>query len=190
MGHSEPGNWPEDLRLLPLCLVPFGAAPIARYPRDAVALRLYGPMLSLIAATRVAIWVYATGNSHLLYEAPARQFRRARVVVAVGPALAYLVAIVIAEVGPVGSMLIYGAVPCRLLRGRHRRSTYGPFWMGRERPDLSPRFSLGVGCRRSLGNWLANQPKVGFDHRTLGVIVQRRDTLEWGYAGQSRPQHL
>jgi len=103
--------WLNLLYLLPLCLVPFGAALIARYPHDAVALRLYGLMLVLIAATRVVIWVYATGNSHLLYEAPDRKFRRAGVAVAIGPAIAYLVAIVIADVAPTGSMLIYGAVP-------------------------------------------------------------------------------
>lgn len=103
--------WLNLLYLLPLCLVPFGAALIARYPRDPVALRMYGIMLVLISATRVAIWVYATGNSHLLYEAPDRQFRRTGVAVAVGPAIAYFVAIVIAGVAPLGSMSIYGAVP-------------------------------------------------------------------------------
>ncbi len=133
---DRPLVWLNLLYLLPLCLVPFGAALIARYPNDAVALRLYGLMLVLIAATRIAIWLYATGNSHLLYEPPDRRFRRAGVAVAVGPAVAYLVAIVIAGVAPLGSMLIYGGVPCRLLRVRNRRPIYCPSWIGRERPDL------------------------------------------------------
>jgi uncharacterized membrane protein len=103
--------WLNLLYLLPLCLVPFGAALIARYPRDPVALRMYGIMLILISATRVAIWVYATRNSHLLYEAPDRQFRRTGIAVAVGPAIAYFVAILIAGVAPLASMLIYAGVP-------------------------------------------------------------------------------
>jgi hypothetical protein len=37
-----------------------------RYPSEAVALRMYGILLVLIAATRIAMWLYVTGRTHLL----------------------------------------------------------------------------------------------------------------------------
>jgi len=103
--------WLNILLLLPLCLLPFGASLIARYPSDAVALRIYGLLLIAIAAGRAGIWIYATGRAHLLYDPPDRQFRRAGVAVAAGPAVAYAVAFGVAEVAPTMSMVIYGAVP-------------------------------------------------------------------------------
>ena len=71
--------WLNLLYLLPLCLVPFGAALIARYPSDPVALRLYGLLLVLIAATRVAIWVYANGQSPLALRASRQELPAGRV---------------------------------------------------------------------------------------------------------------
>jgi uncharacterized membrane protein len=109
--------WLNFLYLLPLCLVPFGAALIARYPREAVALRLYGFLLVVIALTRIVIWVYATGQSHLLYGAPDPQFRRAGVTVVLVPTAAYVVAIVIAHSWPVASLVIYGVVPLAYFLG-------------------------------------------------------------------------
>jgi uncharacterized membrane protein len=103
--------WLNFVYLLPLCLIPFGASLIARYPSEPVALRLYGIMLVLIAATCIAICLYATGRSHLLYEPPDAQFRRGGVTVVIGPAVAYLAAILIADSSPTASMVIYGVVP-------------------------------------------------------------------------------
>jgi uncharacterized membrane protein len=109
--------WLNFVYLLPLCLVPFGAALIARYPSEAVALRLYGFLLVVIAATRIAIWVYATGNSHLLYGPPDPQFRRAGVTVVLPPTVAYGVAIAIAGMWPTASLVIYGVVPLAYFLG-------------------------------------------------------------------------
>lgn len=103
--------WLNFVYLFPLCLVPFGAALIATYPSEAVALRLYGLLLVLIAVTRIAIWVYATGQGHLLFDPPGTQFRRAGVVVVIVPTAAYVVAIVIASTWPTASLVIYGVVP-------------------------------------------------------------------------------
>ncbi len=103
--------WLNILYLLPLCLLPFGASLIARYPKDAVALRMYGLVLIAVAATRLSIWLYATGRTHLLYDPVDRQFRRAGATVALGPAAAYVVAFSVAEVAPTVSTVIYGAVP-------------------------------------------------------------------------------
>jgi len=109
--------WLNFIYLLPLCLVPFGAALISRYPSEAVALRLYGFLLVLIAFTRIAIWVYATGNSHLLHGPPDPQFRRAGVTVILPPTVAYVVAIVIASTWPTASLVIYGVVPLAYFLG-------------------------------------------------------------------------
>ena len=109
--------WLNLIYLFPLCLVPFGAALIARYPSEAVSLRLYGFLLVLIAATRIAIWVYATGQSHLLYERPDTRFRRAGVLVVIAPTAAYAVAIVIASSWPTASLIIYGVVPLAYFLG-------------------------------------------------------------------------
>ncbi len=103
--------WLNILYLLPLCLLPFGASLIARYPSDAVALRMYGLMLVAIAVTRIGIWWYATGRTHLLYDAVDPPFRRAGVAVVAGEAAAYAVALAIAEIAPTISLVIYGAVP-------------------------------------------------------------------------------
>jgi uncharacterized membrane protein len=80
--------WLNFVYLLPLCLVPFGAALIARYPSETVALRLRGFLLVIIALTRIAIWVYATGNGHLLYGRRDPQFPRAGVTVILAPTVA------------------------------------------------------------------------------------------------------
>jgi uncharacterized membrane protein len=109
--------WLNFIYLLPLCLIPFGAALISRYPSETVALRLYGLLLVLIAVTRIAIWVYATGQGHLLYDPPDPQFRRAGVTVVLGPAAAYLVAIAIASVWPTATLVIYGVVPLAYFLG-------------------------------------------------------------------------
>jgi uncharacterized membrane protein len=103
--------WLNVLYLLPLCLLPFGASLIARYPSDTVALRLYGLMLLAIAATRLGIWLYATGRVQLLYDPLDRAFRRAGVVGALATAGAYGIAFAIAGAAPTASMVIYAAVP-------------------------------------------------------------------------------
>jgi uncharacterized membrane protein len=103
--------WLNFLYLLPLCLLPFAASLLARYPSNSDALRIYGLLLVAVAVTRICIWLYATGQPRLLVGTPDRQFRRVGVAVAAGPGLAYLVAIAIAAVAPLGSMLIYAAVP-------------------------------------------------------------------------------
>jgi uncharacterized membrane protein len=103
--------WLNLIYLLPLCLVPFGAALIASYPSDAVALRLYGLLLVLIAATRIAIWGYAMRQSHLHYEGPRTQFRSAGFILVIVSPAAYVVAIVIASAWPTASLIIYAVVP-------------------------------------------------------------------------------
>lgn len=103
--------WLNLLYLLPLCLLPFGASLIARYPDDAVALRIYGIILVAVSLTRFAIWIYATGRVHLLWDPPDELFRRTGIVASVAPALAYGAAIAVAAAAPAVSMGIFAAVP-------------------------------------------------------------------------------
>jgi uncharacterized membrane protein len=103
--------WLNLLHLLPLSLLPFGAALISRYDREAVALSLYGILVALIALTRLIVWLYATNRPHLLYEPIGRRTRTVGVLIVAVPAALYVLAILIADSAPAGSMFIYAAVP-------------------------------------------------------------------------------
>ena len=103
--------WLNILYLLPLSILPFGASLIARYDQESVALAMYGILLVAIEVTRLAIWWYATGRPHLLFAPVSARFRWAGVVIAAVPALAYTLAIILAEATPTTSLVIYGTVP-------------------------------------------------------------------------------
>ncbi len=103
--------WLNLLYLLPLSVIPFGAALLARYASDAVALRMYGGLLVAIGLARIVIWLYATNRPHLLVTAIDAQSRRTGVAIVAVPGLAYLVAIAIANAAPTATLVIYCAVP-------------------------------------------------------------------------------
>jgi uncharacterized membrane protein len=103
--------WLNLLYMLPLSILPFGASLISRYDNDPIALRMYGFLLVVIAATRLLIWWYATGRTHLLYAPVDARSRWAGTLVVVIPAAAYVVAILIAKAAPTASLVIYAAVP-------------------------------------------------------------------------------
>lgn len=116
--------WLNILYLLPLSVIPFGASLIARYENAAVALGMYGFLLLAVAATRLAIWWYATGRPHLLFQPVDAVSRRAGVWLVGVPAAAYLVAIAVAGPTPILSRVIYALVPAAyfVLIWRLRRS--------------------------------------------------------------------
>jgi TMEM175 potassium channel family protein len=103
--------WLNLLYLLPLSVVPFGASLISRYDKDPIALRMYGFLLVVVAVTRLIIWWYATGRSHLLYAPVDARSRWAGTLVVVVPAAVYIVAILIADSNPRASLVIYAAIP-------------------------------------------------------------------------------
>ena len=123
---DRPLVWLNILYLLPLCVIPFGASLIARYENAAVALRMYGFMLVAVAATRIWIWWYGTGRPHLLYEPIDTASRRAGVWLVGVPAIAYLVAIGVAEAAPGASRVIYAAVPALYFLAIWRFRRVGP----------------------------------------------------------------
>jgi uncharacterized membrane protein len=103
--------WLNLLFLLPISLLPLGAALIGRYNDDPVALRVYGIVLVAIALMRTVIWVYTTNRRHLLWIPLDGQQRRAGLALSVAPGLVYFVAFLLARPAPTVSLLIYALLP-------------------------------------------------------------------------------
>ena len=106
--------WLNLVYLLPLAMIPFGAALLSRYGADRVSLTIYGGLLLAIALMRLVIWLYATSRPHLLFEPVGRELRRAGVLLVVVPITFYIMAIVLARAGHVAedvSLVIYALVP-------------------------------------------------------------------------------
>ena len=106
--------WLNLLYLLPLTMIPFGAALLSRYEFDPIALSIYGGLLLVIALLRLWIWLYATHRPRLLFEPVDEDLRKAGVVLVIVPICLYVVAIVVAQLGKTGaavSLAIYGLIP-------------------------------------------------------------------------------
>jgi uncharacterized membrane protein len=103
--------WLNILHLLPLCLLPFGAALAGRYDQEPVALRIYGLILVAIALTRLVIWLYATNRPHLLWQRLDDRPRRAGLALNLSPVLVYLLGFLVATTAPGLSLLIYAGLP-------------------------------------------------------------------------------
>jgi len=108
---DPPLVWLNILYLLPLSIIPFGASLLTRYGTDPEALGIYGILLVGSAATRLGIWVYATGRPYLLFKPVDARSRRAGVIIAAVAGLAYAAAIAIARFAPTASIAIYAAGP-------------------------------------------------------------------------------
>jgi uncharacterized membrane protein len=103
--------WFNLLYMLPLTVLPFGTALLARYNRDPVALEIYGLILVAIQLTRLAIWGYVTGRPELLYAPVPERSRWNRALVVTIPTVAYVIAIAIADRYPTASLAIYALTP-------------------------------------------------------------------------------
>jgi uncharacterized membrane protein len=103
--------WLNILYLLPVSVLPFGAALMARYDREPTALKMYGFLLLLIALTWLIVWLYVSSRPHLLHEPLSGRLKTVGVLIGAVPAAIYVLAIVIAEGAPLASLLIYCAVP-------------------------------------------------------------------------------
>ena len=103
--------WLNFLYLLPLSILPFGAAMLATYERDPTALRIYGMILVAIVVTRLATWLYATSRTHILVTPVDARARRAGVVLVALPGVAYLVGFAVADTTPTLAIWIYALVP-------------------------------------------------------------------------------
>ena len=70
--------WLNFLYLLPLSILPFGAAMLATYERDPIAIKVYGMILVATVVTRLAMWLYATKRTHILLAPVDPRSRRGR----------------------------------------------------------------------------------------------------------------
>jgi uncharacterized membrane protein len=103
--------WLNLLYMLPLTLLPFGAALISRHDREKVALTIYGLLLLATAFTRLLIWLYATKRPHLMFKPIDRRSRTLAVLIVTLPAALYALAILIADSLPTLSLWIYAGAP-------------------------------------------------------------------------------
>jgi uncharacterized membrane protein len=103
--------WLNFLYLLPLSILPFGAAMLATYERDPIALKIYGIILVATVVTRLAVWLYATSRTHMLIAPVDARSRWAGVVLVALPGAAYLIAFLVAEPAPTLAIWIYALVP-------------------------------------------------------------------------------
>jgi len=103
--------WLSILFFLGAALIPFVASLLGSYPQDPVALSLYGAVLGLLAIVGYVIWWYITGDRGLIdEELDPELVRRVSRWIAAGPVI-MPVAIALAFVAPVLSLLIYLALP-------------------------------------------------------------------------------
>jgi uncharacterized membrane protein len=103
--------WLNLLYLLPLSLIPFGAALLSRYDTDSTALGMYGGLLVAISLTRLTIWLYATNRPFLLVTTVDERSRRTGAAIVAVPGSAYLIAIALADFAPTATLVIYWGVP-------------------------------------------------------------------------------
>jgi len=103
--------WLNFLFLLPLSILPFGAAMLATYERDPIALRIYGLILIAIIVTRLATWLYATRRSHILATPVDARARRGGIFLVALPGVAYLVGLAVADAAPTLAIWIYALIP-------------------------------------------------------------------------------
>jgi uncharacterized membrane protein len=103
--------WLNFLYLLPLSILPFGAAMLATYERDPIALKIYGLILVATVVTRLAVWLYATTRTHILVVPVDARSRWAGVILVALPGVAYLIGFLVAEPAPTLAIWIYALVP-------------------------------------------------------------------------------
>ena len=103
--------WLNFLYLLPLSILPFGAAMLASYERDPIALRIYGLILVGIVVTRLATWLYATKRSHILVTPIDVRARWGGIVLVAIPGIGYLVGFAVADAAPTLAIWMYALVP-------------------------------------------------------------------------------
>ena len=118
--------WLNIIYMFPLSLLPFGAALLSEYDRDSTALELYGIILVAISATRLGIWWYATGRTHLLYVPIDAQSRRTGSLVAGIPGVVFAIGALVASAAPTVSLVIYAGVPILYFLGITLMRTSAP----------------------------------------------------------------
>ncbi len=103
--------WLNSLVLMSVAFIPFPAALIGRYAPDTTAVVLYGATLVVAGILFALTWHHASTDRRLLDEkTPERVVRLGRKVILIAP-ITYAIAVAIAFVAPVVSIVIYVLVP-------------------------------------------------------------------------------
>jgi len=96
---------------LGVALIPFVASVLGAHPNDPIAFTLYGGAIGLLTVLGYVTWWYMTGDRGLVVDGmDPNLVRKVQHWIAVGPVIA-LVAIALAFVSPLASLLIYVALP-------------------------------------------------------------------------------
>jgi len=103
--------WLSVLFFMGVALIPFVASVLGANYDDPIALTLYGGVIGLLTVLGYVVWWYLTGDRGLVVAGLDPDLvRKVSRWIAVGPSIA-LVAIVLAFVNPLISLLIYLALP-------------------------------------------------------------------------------
>jgi len=103
--------WLSVLFFMGVALIPFVASVLGANYNDPIALTLYGGVIGLLTVLGYVVWWYLTGERGLVVGGLDPDLvRKVRQWIAVGPSIA-LVAIVLAFVNPLISLLIYLVLP-------------------------------------------------------------------------------
>jgi uncharacterized membrane protein len=103
--------WLSVLFFMGVALIPFVASVLGANPFDPIALTLYGGVIGLLTVLGYVTWWYLTGDRRLVVAGLDPDLvRKVSRWIAVGPSIAF-VAILIAFVNPLISLLIYLALP-------------------------------------------------------------------------------
>jgi len=103
--------WLNLLYLLPVCLIPFASSVLGRYDREPAALRLYGSVLIAASLARSVLLAYLVRHDEHLHEPVSTEGRRQLAALALVPVVVYAVAMVLAGLAPLVSLLVYLGVP-------------------------------------------------------------------------------
>jgi uncharacterized membrane protein len=116
--------WIHLLYLLPVCLIPFGAALIGEYPNEPIALHLYGVIVIAATLLRLAMFGYIVRRPWLLWDQEVDREAWLGFLIAAVPIVPYVVAMVIASWSTGWSRACFAAGPIlyfvviTILRGR------------------------------------------------------------------------
>ena len=103
--------WLNLLFLLPVSLIPFAAQVLGEYPDEPVASYIYGVVLIAVTLMRVAMYWYVARRPALLWDQAVITRRRLVLALAAAPLPVYVLAMAIAGVAPVLSVVLFFAVP-------------------------------------------------------------------------------
>lgn len=103
--------WINILFLMTICFVPYSTALLSTYPREQIALAVYGANLVIIGLILQLHWSYATRGHRLIdREVDARTIRLASRRILIGP-MVFGVAIVVSLVSATAALVIFALAP-------------------------------------------------------------------------------